>query len=91
VFPEAAVKIYLDASLAERARRRWAELVARGEDLTLEDVENDLRRRDRIDSNRQTAPLQIVEGAAIVETDGKTIDQVVDEVAAIAERAWAEA
>lgn len=89
VFPDAAVKIYLDASVSERARRRWKELLERGENVTLEDVEADLRRRDRIDSNRQTAPLQIVEGAEIVQTDGKSIEQVVDEVAAIAERVWA--
>ena len=89
VFPDAAVKIYLDASLAERARRRWKELAARGEDLTLADVEADLRRRDRNDSRRQTAPLQIAKGAEVVQSDGKSVDQVVDEVAAIAERAWA--
>jgi cytidylate kinase len=84
VFPNAAVKIYLDASLAERARRRWRELVATDPTVEIEEVEADLRRRDRIDSNRQTAPLQVAEGATVVSTDGKTIEQVVDEVAHIA-------
>jgi cytidylate kinase len=91
VFPRAAVKIYLDASLGERARRRWTELVRTDPSVTLNDVEADLRRRDRIDSNRGTAPLQIAEGAVIMATDGKSIDQVVDEVSAIAELAWSRA
>ena len=88
IFPDAAAKIYLDASLAERARRRWAELVKTDPSVILDDVEADLRRRDRIDSNRGTAPLQIAEGATVVPTNGKSIEQVVDVVAAIAERAW---
>lgn len=88
VFPNAAVKVYLDASLAERARRRWAELVQTHQNLTLADVEADLRRRDRVDSSRKTAPLQIARGATFVKTDGKSIAAVVDEVAAIAERIW---
>ena len=91
VFPHAAVKIYLDASLAERARRRWAELVETDPSVSQADVEADLRRRDRIDSNRGTAPLQVAEGAMVVTTDGKSIDLVVDEVAAIAERVWSTA
>jgi cytidylate kinase len=86
VFPHARVKIYLDASLAERARRRWLELVITDPSISIEEVEADLRRRDRIDSNRHTAPLLIAEGATVVPTDGKSIEQVVDEVAAIAEQ-----
>jgi cytidylate kinase len=59
--------------------------------VTLADVEADLRRRDKIDSSRETAPLHVAEGATIVQTDGKSIEQVVDEVATLAERAWAAA
>ena len=88
VFPNALVKIYLDASVHERARRRWAEIVASDPTVTLADVEADLRRRDKIDSTRDTAPLHVAEGATIVQTDGKSIEQVVDEVASLAERAW---
>jgi CMP/dCMP kinase len=88
VFPNALVKIYLDASLAERARRRWAELVANDPGVTTADVEAELLRRDGIDSSRETAPLHVAEGATIVQTDGKSIEQVVDEVATLAERAW---
>jgi cytidylate kinase len=88
VFPDAGVKIYLDASLGERARRRWLEQVTNEPMLTQAEVEADLRRRDRIDSTRETAPLQVAEDAVVVDTDFKSIDQVVDEVAAIVERAW---
>lgn len=88
VFPDAAVKIYLDASVEERARRRWRELVAKDPSARLEDVEADLRKRDQIDSSRDIAPLEIAAGATVVDTDGKSIDQVVDEIAAIAERQW---
>ena len=91
VFPNALVKIYLDASVPERVRRRWAEIVARDPTVTLADVEADLRRRDKIDSTRDTAPLHVAEGAKIVQTDGKSINQVVDEVASIADHAWATA
>ena len=54
----------------------------------LAEVEADLRRRDRIDSTRETAPLQVAEDAVVVDTDFKSIEQVVDEVAQIVERAW---
>jgi cytidylate kinase len=88
IFPDAAVKVYLDASLEERARRRWLELVVNAPMLTQNEVESELRRRDEIDSTRETAPLQVAEEAVIVQTDFKSIQQVVDEVAAIVERAW---
>lgn len=88
IFPDAAVKIYLDASVTERARRRWLDLVPHQPDLTVEDVGADLRRRDEIDSSRDVAPLEVAEGAILVHTDGKSIDQVVDEIAYIAEGIW---
>jgi cytidylate kinase len=88
IFPDAAAKVYLDASLEERARRRWLELVADEPMLTQNEVESDLRRRDEIDSNREASPLQVARDAVIVQTDFKSIQQVVDEVAAIVERAW---
>lgn len=91
VFPNALVKIYLDASLPERARRRWAELIATDPDVSLADVEADLRRRDQVDSTRKTAPLHVAHGATVVQTNGKSIEQVVDEVASIVEHAWAAA
>lgn len=91
VFPDALVKIYLDASLQERARRRWKEMVVTNPDLTLADVEAELRRRDQVDSTRDIAPLQVAHGATVIQTDGKSIEQVVDTAARIVERAWAAA
>ena len=88
VFPEAAIKIYLDASLEERARRRWLELGEAGSTLTQAEVLADLGQRDAIDSNRVANPLRVDEGAMIVETDGKSIEAVVDEVAAIVRTVW---
>lgn len=88
IFPDAAVKIYLDASLDERARRRFRDLYDTHPGLTLADVESDLKRRDEIDSSRETAPLEVADGAIVVDTNGKSIEAVVDEVAAIAERRW---
>ncbi len=57
--------------------------------VDFEDVLTDLRRRDEIDSSRETAPLAVAQGATVVETDGKSVDEVVDEIADIVERAWA--
>jgi cytidylate kinase len=90
VAPDAGVKIYLNASPMERARRRWHELADRGVDVDLDDVLADLRRRDEIDSSREAAPLSIAEDADVIETDGKSIEQVVDEIAKLVERRWAE-
>ena len=88
VFPDAGVKVYLDASHEERTRRRWLELATNAPILTQAEVEADLRRRDQIDSTRETAPLQVAADAVVVDTDDKSIQQVVDEVAAIVEQVW---
>jgi len=86
IFPDAAVKIYLDASVQERAHRRWRDLVPTNPSLTVADVEADLIRRDEIDSGRDVAPLEIASGATVVDTDGKSIEQVLNELTEIAEQ-----
>jgi len=68
VLPEAGVKIYLDASAEERACRRQAECLARGESVKFEDVLSAMMRRDQIDSGRATAPLRPAEDAVIVDS-----------------------
>jgi cytidylate kinase len=73
VFPQATLKIFLTASQEERASRRWKELRERGESCTLETV----RRRDRIDSEREVAPLRAAPDAVILDTDGLSIEEVV--------------
>jgi cytidylate kinase len=88
VFPNAAIRIYLDASLEERARRRWRDLVISHPELTVKDVERDLARRDEIDSTRDIAPLEIATGSTIIDSNGKSIEQVTDEIVALVEQTW---
>lgn len=80
VLPEAELKIYLDASAEERARRRHAELVQRGEQISYEEILDSMKRRDLIDSTRAVAPLKPAEDAVIVNTDELEIDQVLERV-----------
>jgi cytidylate kinase len=88
VAPDAGVKIYLDASLVERARRRCLELTESGRQADFQAVRRDLERRDRIDSTRQASPLQQHHDAIVINTDGLTQEQVVERVAAIVRKAW---
>lgn len=67
VFPDAELKIFLTASPDERARRRYQELLDRGEDITLEAVATNLRHRDRIDSTRDDSPLMQAEDAVVLD------------------------
>ncbi|HPS41564.1 MAG TPA: (d)CMP kinase [Anaerolineaceae bacterium] len=79
VFPHATYKIYLDASAEERARRRYTERIGRGEEASYDQILADIKYRDGIDSSREIAPLVAAEDAFIINTDGKTIEQVVGE------------
>lgn len=78
VFPDAECKIYLTASAEERARRRWRELEARGQSLSLEEVLQQQNARDHSDANRLVGPLRPAEDAIQIVTDGLTPDEVVD-------------
>lgn len=89
VVPDAGVKVYLDASDAERARRRHRELVLRGLDVPADVVLAELRRRDVADASRASSPLRRADDAVVVDSDGKTVDEVTEEIAGIAERTWA--
>jgi cytidylate kinase len=80
VAPEAPVKIYMDATADERARRRHVELAARGQVVAIETVLRDILRRDEIDSHRAVAPLRPAEDAVIVDTTGLSPQAVVDAV-----------
>ncbi len=86
VLPDADLKIYLDATLAERARRRHLERQRRGEQVSFEQVLADVERRDRGDSTRQHAPLAAAPDAIMVETTGMDVDQVLDRVGLLVER-----
>ncbi|MCK6567806.1 MAG: (d)CMP kinase [Anaerolineales bacterium] len=76
VLPEADLKVYLDASAEERARRRYDELVERGKQADYEDLLKKMIERDRIDSTRAVAPLRPAEDAVVINTDELSEDQV---------------
>ncbi len=81
VFPDADLKFFLTASPEERARRRHAELRAKGDAQSLEEVLADQLRRDRDDSQREVAPLRPAADALVVDTSGVPLDSVVDRLA----------
>jgi CMP/dCMP kinase len=85
VFPHADVKIYLDASPDERARRRAHDPAHTGGSTVVAEVESALIARDEIDRTRAVSPLYAAPGAAIVDTTGKSVDQVVAQVLAVIE------
>ncbi len=80
VFPEAELKIYLDASVEERARRRYEEVSRRGQITTYEEILDAMKRRDKMDSSRVIAPLRPAADAVIVNTDGLDVCQVLKQV-----------
>ena len=81
VFPNARWKFYIDADPAERARRRRADFLARGRDVTETEVLEEILVRDGLDSNREDAPLIRTEGAMYVDTTGMTLEQVIEALA----------
>jgi cytidylate kinase len=86
VLPEADLKVYLDASVEERARRRFNELQERQEPASLSAILESMRRRDRIDSTREVAPLRAAEDAIVMLTDGLEIGQVFERLKSLAGR-----
>jgi cytidylate kinase len=85
VMPDADLKIWLDASLDERARRRWRELAGRGIDRPLAEVEVEMAERDCRDSRRPVAPMRPAADAVVIQTDGRPVAEIVEEIAALAE------
>jgi CMP/dCMP kinase len=77
VFPDAEAKVFLTASVEERARRRYEELRASGADADLESVKRDVMERDQRDSTRPIAPLKKAADAVVVDSSELSIDQVV--------------
>lgn len=86
VLADADLKIYLDVSIEERARRRSRERGVQADDTAVRQIEDELRRRDGVDSTRKTAPLRVPDGALVLSTDGNTLQQTVDEVVATIKR-----
>ncbi|MEE9431140.1 MAG: (d)CMP kinase [Melioribacteraceae bacterium] len=82
VFPNADLKIFLIADVKERARRRYLEYQAKGENVTLEEVEASIKNRDTIDSTRSVSPLKKAEDAIEIDTTNMTIEEEVNKIAA---------
>ena len=82
VYPDAAVKIYLDADLDARARRRARDLERLGMPVAVEDVRAELARRDERDRSRAESPLVVPEGARVVNTSALTIEEQIEQVLA---------
>ena len=80
VLPDAQVKIFLTASPEERARRRYEEMAAKGQEISYENVLDDLIKRDYNDSHRAVAPLTPAPDALLVDTTGNTLEQSVEQL-----------
>lgn len=80
VFPEAQLKIFLTASIEERAKRRYKQLLERGENVKLRALEEQVRSRDERDMNRKSSPLAVATDAVEVDTSDLTIQEAVDRV-----------
>lgn len=80
VFPDADLKIYMDASVKERAKRRLLDLSNMGIESDLSEQEQDINRRDKFDSQRQHSPLTIAEDAVVIDTTNLTIEKQVDRI-----------
>ena len=80
IFPDAALKIYLTASSAQRADRRHKQLISKGKSVTLISVQQDLEARDQRDSSRQTAPLKPADNAKLLDNSELSVDQSVTQV-----------
>ncbi len=77
VLPEANIRIYLDAQMEERVRRRYRQLLTTGQDVSMKEVENKLIERDKLDQEREVDPLRLAEGVWYIDTTGMTIEAVV--------------
>lgn len=80
VFPNADYKFYLDASLEERAKRRYKEELSKEVDISFEAVKESIKKRDKYDSNRKDSPLVVPENAIIIDTTNMTIDEVAEKI-----------
>lgn len=87
VLPDANVKIYLTASSYVRAKRRFDELTAKGQECSIEEIEKDIIERDYRDMTREISPLKQADDALLLDSSDMTIDQVVDKMKEIIDEA----
>jgi len=86
VMPDADLKIYLDASVEERANRRYKEALARGDNVTKESILAAMRKRDIIDSTRDIAPLRVAKDAIFLDSDNMSIEEVLERIKAYVDK-----
>ena len=86
IFPDAAFKVFLTASAAERAKRRYKQLKEKGLSVTLGGLQREIEARDSRDASRAVAPLKPAEDALLIDTTGMGIDEVVAKVLAVVQR-----
>ncbi|TVQ67059.1 MAG: (d)CMP kinase [Balneolaceae bacterium] len=86
VFPDADLKFYMDASLDERAGRRYKEMREKGQNVTLDEVRDNLASRDEMDRNRAADPLKQPEDALVIDTTGKSFDEQINEMSEIIQK-----
>ncbi len=86
VLPDADFKFFLTAAPRERARRRAAELAADGVPASVDEVLSGIEARDRLDAGREVSPLRVAEGATVIDSTGRSVDEVVDEIVAVTRR-----
>ena len=86
VFPNADLKIYLNASVDERAKRRYKQLISKGNDVSLSNLTQEIARRDSRDKDREVSPLIIVKEAYVLETDDLSENQTVNKILSLFEK-----
>ena len=75
VFPDAALKVYVTATAEERARRRYKQLIEKGNSVTIDSLLGDIRERDARDTSRAAAPLRPADDAVVLDTTGRSIEE----------------
>lgn len=83
IFPSAQVKLFITASVDERAERRYKELKQKGYEAEIQDIRSQIEKRDFIDTTREDSPLTVAQDAVVVDTTGKGIEEVLDYVISI--------
>ena len=83
VLPEASLKIFLTATLQERANRRWMELLKAGKNVPFEEVTQDMQQRDRQDTERKVSPLEPAQDAVMLDTTGLSVEEIVAKIVAL--------
>ncbi|NIA06735.1 MAG: (d)CMP kinase, partial [Actinobacteria bacterium] len=81
VFPDAQVKFFLDASPSQRARRRYLQMARSGEDISYQQILETMLKRDSRDRNRDTSPLEVPDGAIVIDTTDMSVEGMIDELA----------